>query len=393
MNEVKNAGAAKTSGILYIVAAVLSLLGMLIYPYNRSIWVFLEAAVYIYLAVVFLLERRDFLPPIGFGVLTILTLRSLFVSYGFGYKLAALALVIGYAAITLFGLTDYIPSLKDTAKKFWFLPACCVVAALVLQELMLIVNLFRGLYFFVFFTTFFSNIIVFLLMAGGLYFAAIWLENLDKAPFASAAARPQAKQTGPRVVSSAPTYTPPSSTPERTYSTTGGCMADSAYCDLIKHVLLLLFTFGIWNLIWIYRTTDHLNCLEDEMPRNPATKLLLCMFVPFYSIYWVYKSAQRLDRLSAPWKLPADSSGAYLIMAIFTGFVPCILMQDRMNTIVYLQNGGSVPQPALRPAPQPSASQSGVDAADELKKYKELLDMGAITQEEFDRKKQQLLGL
>lgn len=32
-------------------------------------------------------------------------------------------------------------------------------------------------------------------------------------------------------------------------------------------------------------------------------------------------------------------------------------------------------------------------AADEIKKYKELLDMGAITQEEFDLKKKQLLGI
>ncbi len=32
-------------------------------------------------------------------------------------------------------------------------------------------------------------------------------------------------------------------------------------------------------------------------------------------------------------------------------------------------------------------------AADEIKKYKELLDMGAITQAEFDAKKKQLLGL
>lgn len=34
-----------------------------------------------------------------------------------------------------------------------------------------------------------------------------------------------------------------------------------------------------------------------------------------------------------------------------------------------------------------------VSAADELKKFKELLDMGIITQEEFDAKKKQLLGL
>jgi predicted Zn-dependent peptidase len=32
-------------------------------------------------------------------------------------------------------------------------------------------------------------------------------------------------------------------------------------------------------------------------------------------------------------------------------------------------------------------------SADELKKYKELLDQGIITQEEFDAKKKQLLGL
>ena len=34
-----------------------------------------------------------------------------------------------------------------------------------------------------------------------------------------------------------------------------------------------------------------------------------------------------------------------------------------------------------------------VSVADELKKFKELLDMGAITQEEFDAKKKDLLGL
>ena len=33
------------------------------------------------------------------------------------------------------------------------------------------------------------------------------------------------------------------------------------------------------------------------------------------------------------------------------------------------------------------------NAADELKKFKELLDMGAITQEEYDAKKKQILDL
>jgi predicted Zn-dependent peptidase len=34
-----------------------------------------------------------------------------------------------------------------------------------------------------------------------------------------------------------------------------------------------------------------------------------------------------------------------------------------------------------------------LSVADELKKFKELLDMGAITQDEFDTKKKELLGL
>ena len=33
-----------------------------------------------------------------------------------------------------------------------------------------------------------------------------------------------------------------------------------------------------------------------------------------------------------------------------------------------------------------------LSAADELKKYKDLLDAGVITQEEFDKKKKQLLN-
>lgn len=51
------------------------------------------------------------------------------------------------------------------------------------------------------------------------------------------------------------------------------------------------------------------------------------------------------------------------------------------DLLVERQKGTSAPAAA-----EPSA-------ADELKKYKELLDAGAISQEEFDAKKRQLLGL
>ena len=41
----------------------------------------------------------------------------------------------------------------------------------------------------------------------------------------------------------------------------------------------------------------------------------------------------------------------------------------------------------------PAPAQSPLSGADEILKYKQLLDMGAITQEEFNAKKKQILGL
>jgi len=103
--------------------------------------------------------------------------------------------------------------------------------------------------------------------------------------------------------------------------------------DILTHVLLLIFTFGIWELIWNYRTTKYLNCCPGEEYRNPTTKLLLCMFVPFYHLYWVYKSSQRIDKMSALRGVPSDSATINLILEIFVGIVPPILMQSKINDL------------------------------------------------------------
>ena len=203
---------------------------------------------------------------------------------------------------------------------------------------------------------------------------------------------------------------------------------EEGYCDMAKHVLLLLFTFGVWYLIWIYRTTGFLNRVEDEEPRDPTKKLLLCLFVPFYSIYWTYKSAQRIDKMAIQKGVPSDISTLCLILAIFVGIIPPILMQDKMNAIITAGAADSraynaPEQPPVRPAAPvapvsdandmpvndmpvndapvrttpvdvtPTPVEKPVDVVEELKRYKDLLDSGILTQEEFDAKKKQLLGL
>ena len=176
-----------------------------------------------------------------------------------------------------------------------------------------------------------------------------------------------------------------------------GEIEKNGYIDLAKHVLLLLFTFGIWYLIWIYRTTRFLNTVKGEEYRDPTNKLLLCMFVPFYSIYWVYKSALSTDKLARKNGVSSDLSTLCLVLAIFVGIVPPILIQSKINEAVTsypnkrtdnsFENGISDSE---KKTDFSNKSEASV-VASELKQYKELLDSGILTQEEFEQKKKELL--
>ena len=68
-------------------------------------------------------------------------------------------------------------------------------------------------------------------------------------------------------------------------------------------------------------------------------------------------------------------------ISVFNGIMLAIV-------VVSFIKRSSVIVPKAKEAPNASISH-----ADELKKYKELLDTGAITQEEYEAKKKQLLGL
>lgn len=191
------------------------------------------------------------------------------------------------------------------------------------------------------------------------------------------------KKTAPH----SPMYTqngavPPSSTP---YA--AAAPANDMYCGMTKHVLLLLFTCGIWLLIWVYRTTRNTNGIAGEADRDPTTKLLLFMFVPFYSIYWVYKTAQRIDIMAKQKGVPSDIATICLVLEIFVPIVPPIVMQDKMNEIVTARP----PQVAPMQAMPVQAGASFIEQ--ELAKYQEMVKSGVITSADYEKKKRQLMGL
>lgn len=161
-----------------------------------------------------------------------------------------------------------------------------------------------------------------------------------------------------------------------------------SYKSLVPHVLLLLFTCGIYYLVWIYRTTDSLNACKNEEYRTPINKLLLCMFVPFYSIYWTYKSAHRIDMLGYEKGIQGDTATLSLILSLFVPILPPILMQSKLNSVIMADSAS----PAVATAMQYAAKPVDNDYND-LEKLKKLYDKGVITEEEFTEKKKQVLGI
>lgn len=165
------------------------------------------------------------------------------------------------------------------------------------------------------------------------------------------------------------------------------------YVEILKHVLLLVFTFGIYHLYWIYKTTQFLNERSNNK-RNETAELLLSLFIPFYIIYWYYRTAEIMDEVDAehPNK---DFKTLILVFAILVIIVSAIMVQDRINKMVGEPNPTTI-QNNIATTNQIVSIQKADNenaAIEELKKYKELLDVGAITEEEFAAKKKQLLNL
>lgn len=356
MQKAKNSSWYSTvAGALFAFAGIMQIVqwrvfrfGLGIAPASYNVQMLIWVASYAVLAFALLTKRRDIFLPVGFALAGIACLFSL------NFRNVLLLLGNwGMAFLAVVFVTDYLPQLREQVKKFWFIPP----AVLALVTLLSI-----GSVWFVAFLRLLAT-------CAGMFLAAMWIAYPEGLPQQTVSA---STETG----STTATATP----------------APEIYCGLVKHILLLLFTCGIWLFIWIYRVTGYTNNVEGEENRNPTNKLLLCLFVPFYMIYWMYKTAQRLDKMAAAKNIPSDLSTLCLILAFFVPIIPPILMQDKLNDIV---TGRVAPAaPAAAPASAPAAAPASVsEAADDLMKLKELLDAGILTQEEFDAKKKQLLGL
>ena len=95
------------------------------------------------------------------------------------------------------------------------------------------------------------------------------------------------------------------------------------------HLFLTIVTLGIWNYIWLFRTTKFLNENVNEKNYNPIAELLLCMFVPFYSIFWFYKHSEKVKKL--PITLGDNFGVIVLILAILYPIAAMCYLQSKID--------------------------------------------------------------
>ena len=395
MEERKRPLTGIVGGSLFLILAL-----RYVYTFIRSgsvsFWGFVWMVPFVLIAVGVFINKMTPLPVIGFAILTFLKLRGIVFGirggyaytvyhwsrYGDDYRfniltmLPDLMILAAYVLALVFAVSLLMKSpLGQKLQRLWFLPAGLYLGAFVVTLLLhLFFNVFGigGQWEYSYNFLRFVNFVWKLIEAAGFFTVCQWMAYPDGVP---EKVRTTRKNGGTSVVK---------------------VSEDKAYCGLVKHILLLVFTFGIWYLIWIYRMTGYLNQVEDEEPRTPAYQLLLCMFVPFYSIYWVYKSAERIDKLAQAKGIQSDLTMLCLILSIFVAIIPPILMQEKVNTILTTEEGAPIVQPVRKTEPavkKETVSAPVVDGADEIRKYKELLDEGILTQEEFVMKKRQILGL
>jgi len=103
------------------------------------------------------------------------------------------------------------------------------------------------------------------------------------------------------------------------------------YISMVTHVLLLLFTFGIWGIIWIYKTTELLNRVPGSQKFDPVAQMLLYMFVPYFYIYWFYKQSRRTDAFTRLAGIFDDCGTVGLILGIFLPLGAMIFLQSSIN--------------------------------------------------------------
>jgi hypothetical protein len=102
--------------------------------------------------------------------------------------------------------------------------------------------------------------------------------------------------------------------------------------NIATAIILSLITCGIYGIYWLYtivRDVDIITGNEDET----TIQFILCAFVPFYSLYWLYTRDKRLADAGARYGVAvSDNAILFLILALCElDIISWALLQNDIN--------------------------------------------------------------
>ncbi|QSX06463.1 DUF4234 domain-containing protein [Sedimentibacter sp. zth1] len=167
--------------------------------------------------------------------------------------------------------------------------------------------------------------------------------------------------------------------------------------DVAVCILLSLVTFGIYFIIWLYSIIKKIKLLNKDQT-DCLGELLLCIFVPFYFVYWFYIRAKELSNVAAKQNIQIKDNGTlYLILTLFgLGIISCSLMQNDLNVISLRLKTENTdfnnPNTAYSQHLKAQNEFYQKDPVERLKEIALLKEQCIITEEEYESKKRELLG-
>lgn len=97
--------------------------------------------------------------------------------------------------------------------------------------------------------------------------------------------------------------------------------------------LLPLVTFGIYAYVWYYKINVELKNFNPAIQVNPVNMILLSIFVPFFFIFSIFYTGQRIQQAQAAAGLPATASpGIGVLLALVIGG-HSFYYQDALNNL------------------------------------------------------------
>lgn len=180
--------------------------------------------------------------------------------------------------------------------------------------------------------------------------------------------------------------------------------------ELILHLITLAILFfskyevakitGLHNGLPVYSTTEKDTFFwYKELFENPiycipliilwAISIVMCIV----SIFSKQKGVDGKMHAALPIINFVFTTWVMLSLAVSNNFFVVILLMFIIMIIGFVKRSTLIAPKEEKQPQQVINNIQKTSNADELKKYKDLLDSGVITQEEFDQKKKQLLGL